>query len=261
MFRTLIPGFENTRLYRPLRSAYLRTFKPAYWGQHQAHLRKLREFYRPFVPAGSLVFDIGANIGEYSEAFLDLGARVIAVEPNPDLVQKLRLIRNPRLTVIQCAVGEKNGTLPMHISTKSHHLSTLSDEWLDVASRSDRFRLGGEEWDRTVNVSVQTLDSLVNHYGEPHFIKIDVEGFELQTLRGLRKMPKLLSFEFNREWTTPTLECLKQPCIPDSARFNYVIEDRCALALPKWVSVDEMSRVVLESGSGSFKWADILVGR
>jgi 16S rRNA A1518/A1519 N6-dimethyltransferase RsmA/KsgA/DIM1 with predicted DNA glycosylase/AP lyase activity len=72
-------------------------FKHDYW---KTHIHGLREFYRPFIPKGSLVFDIGANVGEYTQAFLDLGARVVAVEPNPDLARKLTDIQNKRLTVL-----------------------------------------------------------------------------------------------------------------------------------------------------------------
>jgi FkbM family methyltransferase len=261
MLRTFIPGFEHSRLFRPLRSAYLRTFKPAYWERHSAYTRKLREFYEPFVPAGSLVFDIGANIGEYSEAFLDLGARVIAVEPNPDLVRKLLLIRNRRLTVVQCAAGDQEGKLPLHINSHVNTLGSLSDEWINTALRLNLFPPGMGTWDRTVTVPVQTLDSLIERYGMPHFIKIDVEGFELPALRGLTKMPQFLSFEFNRTWTAPTFECLKQPCFPDGAKFNYVIENRCQLVLPQWVSAAEMSRVVNAATCESFTYADILVRR
>ena len=261
MLRTLIPGFEYSRVFRPLRSVYLRTFKPAYSRQHQAYMRKLRKFYQPFVPAGSLVFDIGANIGEYSEAFLDLGAQVIAVEPNPDLVRKLFLIRNRRLTVVQCAAGDQEGKLPLHINSNVHTLGSLSDEWINTALRVNLFPPEMGTWDHIVTVPVQTLDSLIERYGMPHFIKIDVEGFELPTLRGLTKMPQFLSFEFNRIWTAPTFECLKQPCFPKDAKFNYVIENRCQLALPQWVSAAEMSRVVSAATSEPFEYADILVRR
>jgi FkbM family methyltransferase len=261
MLRTFIPGFEDSRLFRPLRSVYLRSFKRGYWRQHQAYRRKLRKFYQPFVPAGSLAFDIGANIGEYSEAFLDLGARVIAVEPNPDLVRKLLLIRNRRLTVVECAVGEQVGNLPLHINSNVPTLGSLSDEWMNTASRMKRFPPEMGTWDRTVTVPVQTLDSLIERYGVPHFIKIDVEGFELQALRGLARMPQVLSFEFNPIWTSPTFECLKQSCFPQDAQFNYVIGDPCQLALPQWVSASEMAQVVSAATSESFGFADIFVRR
>ena len=49
----------------------------------------MRRFYRPFVPAGGLAFDIGAHTGNRLHAFLALGARVVAVEPQPELVARL----------------------------------------------------------------------------------------------------------------------------------------------------------------------------
>jgi hypothetical protein len=123
-------------------------------------------------------------------------------------------------------------------------LSSLSNEWVEIASRAERFQESEDAWDKTVNVEVTTLDSLIARFGVPHFIKIDVEGFELQALRCLSRMPSVLSFEFNREWLTPTMECLQQPCFPSHAKFNYVAEDRSRLALATWIEAGEMAHVL-----------------
>ena len=72
----ICPSLQAARFYPQLRTGYLRVFKHAYW---KKHVRGLRDFYRPFIAPGALVFDIGANVGEYAQAFLALGARVVAV--------------------------------------------------------------------------------------------------------------------------------------------------------------------------------------
>ena len=51
--------------------------------------RRSRSFYRQFVGPGDLAFDIGAHLGDRVQAWVDLGARVVAVEPQPHLVAVL----------------------------------------------------------------------------------------------------------------------------------------------------------------------------
>jgi len=77
-----------------------------------------RRFYRPFLRAGDLVFDIGAHHGEKCAAFLSLGARVVAVEPNPNGLALLskrfpREIETGRLIVLPVAVGRSAGRVQL----------------------------------------------------------------------------------------------------------------------------------------------------
>jgi len=87
-----------------LRNVYLRSFKRQYW---QEHVWSRRQFYARFIKRGSLVFDIGANIGDYSRCFLSLGARVVAVEPLPSTVEILQKTLRPkkRVHIVSAAVG------------------------------------------------------------------------------------------------------------------------------------------------------------
>jgi hypothetical protein len=98
--------------------AYLFVFRHAYW----AEVRKIREFYRPFVKPGSLVFDIGANRGVHTREFLALGARVVAVEPIPENLERLNSISG-ELTVLPVALADKCGDREIGIfRLPIHHL-------------------------------------------------------------------------------------------------------------------------------------------
>ena len=59
-----------------------------YW--RPGRQRGLRTLYSSFVSAGDLVFDVGAHLGDRTVAFCDLGARVIAIEPQEDVLPWLR---------------------------------------------------------------------------------------------------------------------------------------------------------------------------
>src|ERR1700689_1393975 len=158
----------------------------------------LELFYKQFVNPGDLVFDIGANVGSHSRAFLNLGARVVAVEPDPRCISELQSI--PRLSVVHAAAGE-DGVFGQLKFGHSSVASTLSGKWIESATRVDRF--GGFEWTGTLPVIQYSLDHLIQLYGVPQFIKIDVEGYEVEVLRGLSQPVRAVSFEF-------TPECLEE---------------------------------------------------
>ena len=69
--------------------------------------------YRCFVQRGDLVFDIGAHVGDRVAAFRRLGARVVAIEPQPAFVKVLKLLfgRISDVTIEATAVGRDAGTI------------------------------------------------------------------------------------------------------------------------------------------------------
>jgi FkbM family methyltransferase len=214
------------------------------------------------VSPGSLVFDVGANTGLYTETFLDLGASVVAFEPVPQTANKLRQFcgnRGKRLTIVQSAVGSEPGTLPLHIS-RLDEMCSLNENWLRMQSRNDK-EWTEKDWIGTVEVPVVTLDQMISRYGMLEFIKIDVEGFEVEVLKGLSAQPKVLSFEFVAADIEPTFACLER--FPDSL-FNYVIGPQWGkgankLALPKPVPMVEMKRLAGKLLRHSRTFGDILV--
>src|SRR5258705_9740241 len=87
-----------------------------YYGNRQ-HGPAMDRLYRQFVRPGDLVFDIGAHVGDRVAAFRRLGARVVAVEPQPALANILRLFygRDPRITIEQAAVGRHSRTIELNL--------------------------------------------------------------------------------------------------------------------------------------------------
>jgi FkbM family methyltransferase len=231
--RNLVPSLQGHMPFETLRNAYLRTCKPDYWKDHDGALRK---FYARFLQPGALVFDIGANCGDYAKTFLHLGARVVAVEPVPNLARQLE--RLGCLAVVEKAVGENECVMQLHISNHSD-LSSLSADWLDVTKDNDGWQ-DVPQWTSTIDVPVTTLDRLIAEHGMPEYIKIDVEGFELSALRGLTKAPRLLSFEFNSNQTDQAIACVNHLA---GSQFNYVVgvpRRDTTFALPKFVDAKAM---------------------
>jgi FkbM family methyltransferase len=180
----------------------------------------LEIFYKQFVDPGDLVFDIGANVGRHSRAFQSLGARIVAVEPDPRCITELQSIHG--ISVVHAAAGEDGifGNLRFGHSASA---STLSGKWIQSATAVDRF--GGFEWTGELPVIQYSLDHLIRLYGIPQFIKIDVEGYEAEVLRGLSIPVKALSFEFHPEFLDAAEDCVARLESLGMKKFNYSLEE------------------------------------
>jgi FkbM family methyltransferase len=207
--------------------------------------RLMRVFYSSLLPKGACVFDIGANVGTLTTIFASLGAKVVAVEPNPDCARHIELATSrDAVNVLQAAVGERNGLAELNVSDRKDKMSSLSGEWCEALSQGNRDYVG--MWNRTLTVPMITLDSLVQRYELPFYIKIDVEGYEEQVLKALSSCPPLLSFEFNRMFLDPALRALDNS-IFDEATFNYTLVDPVKFELQNWVDRDELKKRILGS--------------
>lgn len=152
--------------------------------------------YRQFIEPGDLVFDIGAHVGGRTSWFRTLGARVVAVEPGPQMLAVLRLLfgRDRDVVLVPAAIGREAGTARLHVSTGNPMLATLAGDWVREAATTEGFR--EIVWDRCEETEVTTLDRLIEVHGAPAFCKIDVEAAEADVLAGLHRPVRALSFEF-----------------------------------------------------------------
>lgn len=200
-----------------------------------------RRFYRQFVSAGDLCFDIGAHVGNRSAALLALGVRVVACEPQPLLARTLQRFhgRNPNLTILPVALGAAPGRTQMLISTSNPTLSTLSADWANDIGKNPDF--AGTEWDQRVEVELTTLDALIAQYGSPVFCKIDVEGYELDVLRGLSQPLQLLSFEYLPPVIGRAFACLDRLTELGDYRFNLIESEFPRFALAEWANAQEIA--------------------
>jgi FkbM family methyltransferase len=181
---------------------------------------------RRLVMPGDTVFDIGANIGLVTMLLSRLvggAGKVFAFEPNPPSFEALSaaLVRN-RATNVElqrCALGAQSEERDLSIPTENAGAASLSLAFSTTSGSKTR-------------VAVRTLDEFVAERGikRIQFVKIDVEGFESEVLRGSKRAlesirPEIILFEMNERFTEPVIN---HPVFDILAGFEYSF-----LCLPK----------------------------
>jgi FkbM family methyltransferase len=225
--RRLAQGDERARLMGFARSLAMYYGRP--W-----RTRRMRARYRDFLGPGDLAFDVGAHVGDRARCWSRLGAQVVAIEPQPRLAAWLRRLfrSDPRVIVIEAAVGAAPGTLPLLISRRTPTVTTLSKGWIESVTRTPGF--AWVVWDEQAQVAVTTLDALIARHGRPRFVKIDVEGFEAEVLRGLSQPLAALSLEVVPAAPEPALAALDLLAGLGDYRFNLTLGERHDLLWPQW---------------------------
>lgn len=223
--------------------------------------RAMRKFYRSFVQPGDRVFDIGAHLGDRTTAFAALGARVLALEPQPRLFAWLqRLVgRHHEVTCLQLAVGSEPAVLELATSRTNPTVASLSPEWRARVARAQP-GFAAVDWDSRLRVEVTTLDHLIERFGEPAFCKIDVEGFEPEVLAGLSRPLSALSVEFVTGALDQALACVERLEHLAPYRYQVVEGERRQFFLADWMDADAI-RAWLGNGAAGLASGDLYARR
>ena len=142
----------------------------------------------------TLLFDIGANHGHYTETNRKNYESCVLVEANPNLMEPLRnrFKQDGNVRVINAIISNKPSEI-FHVCT-TDTLSTADREWI----YNSRFT-NSHRWFAIEGLPTLSLDSLIQVYGIPDHIKIDVEGYEYNVLQSLTQKVPSLNFEWAEE--------------------------------------------------------------
>jgi len=180
----------------------------------------LRRFYRDLLRPGDLVFDVGAHVGTRARAMRAAGARVVALEPQEPFSTFLRRTLPRDIRLVEAAAGGVETVAEMAVSSLHPTVSSLKAGFADEAGSAPGF--GHVRWDRVQRVQVTTLDRLIAAEGLPRYVKIDVEGFELEVLSGLSQPVEMVSVEYLPGLPDLTLSVIDRLQQLGSYRFNPV---------------------------------------
>jgi FkbM family methyltransferase len=196
--------------------------------------------YGLFVKPGNLVFDIGSHVGDRIACFRRLGARVVAVEPQSGPIRILELLygRDPQVWIEPVGVGARPGSATLLVNLANPTVSTVSVRFVAAAQGAAGWE--GQVWDARAQVSLVTLDMLIERHGAPAFVKIDIEGFEAQAFAGLSSPLPALSFEFTTIQRAVANECLGACRRLGGYRFNASLGETHRLVHEQWLSATQI---------------------
>ena len=199
---------------------------------HPASLRAWRRFYCEILRPGDLAFDVGAHLGTRARAMRAAGARVVALEPQALFARFLRRTLPGDILLVQAAVGAHEGVSRMAVSSRHPTVSSLHRAF--VADAADAPGFSHVRWDRSEQVRVLTLDALIATHGLPAYVKIDVEGFEIEVLAGLSQPVPMLSVEYLPAFPALTHAVLKRLELLGDYHFNAVVGERPGFLWHDW---------------------------
>jgi FkbM family methyltransferase len=206
--------------------------------------------YASFLKPGDLAFDIGAHVGDRIASFRRLGARVVAVEPQPALARTLRVLfaLDRSVTIERMAVGAAPGEIELKLNLANPTVATASDDFIHASAGAPGWE--GQEWSKSVRVPMTTLDALIARHGAPAFMKIDVEGLEDAVIGGLSRPLPALSLEFTTIQRDVALNAIRRLTRLGNYSFNAALGESQKLvhaeplderAIAHWIETQPMT--------------------
>ena len=224
----------------------------AYDKKLHAHFVQQCKFYSQFIRPGDLCFDIGGNVGEKTAVFLALSGRVVVLEPQANCVAELKRKFGKQAVILQKGAGAVNETKDFYVASNSV-LSSFKPAWVSEFQDS---RFSGNRIERVEKIEIVTIDSLIADHGKPAFVKIDVEGFEVEVVRGLTKPFKCLSFEYVVEHKENIISIFRHlTSVFGELQCNYAPGNNKELVFSEWKMTSEFldhinSAAFVESSEG-----------
>jgi FkbM family methyltransferase len=185
-------------------------------------------------PMEVLVFDVGMNVGMDTAYYLSKGCRVIAVEANPVLCEEARhrfahALRSGQLVIENVGVADDAGTATFYVNERNSEFSAFD---LPVASRGGAYH--------AIQVPTVRFRDLLAKHGVPHYLKIDIEGYDGRCLEALEpgRLPKYVSIEAHELHYLLKLWCLGY------RKFKVIDQMRHNSTLPLFSNENPLSRAL-----------------
>ena len=196
------------------------------------------DFYQSFIQSGDLVFDVGAHLGDKTASFLALDAEVVAIEPDKRFIKYIekRFSNKTNIHLVNKGISAKPEQL-LFYRRKTASTSGVVEDWCK----------GVDDATTVYEIQTTTLDLLIEQFGMPKYIKIDVEGFEIAVLQGLSQLVPLVSFEFHYQQLSRAIECIDLLSKNGKRYFNVTPTDESQFIFKEWQTRQEFENFISQS--------------
>lgn len=157
----------------------------------------------------NLIYDVGMFNGDDTAYYLAKGFRVIAIEANPLVAEQTsrrfeREITANNLVILNVGVSDHEGASLFYVSDTNPEWNTFN---ASVVKEKDEKDAGDF---REVTVQCRRFRSILEEFGTPYYLKMDIEGNEIHCLRDLivSDLPEYVSFEKTAQFTLESLSLL-----------------------------------------------------
>jgi FkbM family methyltransferase len=185
-----------------------------------------------------LIIDVGMHLGEDTEFYLRKGFRVVAIEANPDLCELVRrrlarFVESGQLTIVNTAIAERAGPITFFVNELNSAWGTANALLADRHVRQHNAR------SREMRIDAVTFDSILEEFGIPYYLKIDIEGSDILCLRAFRERsskPKFVSLETESTSFDDVFDAIALLRTVGYHRFKVVQQDNIARTKPPFPS-------------------------